>query len=160
MQAISKSQRVSSIIVVLCISLVFGATIFARAETSKETVPINFEFLNPDPNCLDGPVLMVLDGYENIHTTLTTNSTHIHSVIDFEVKVLDPITMVLLSTDQVKRISNINLNKLNETEHIIHIYRGQFVDGSEWHGTLIEKYTLNANGDLVVDFDHSNIHCP
>jgi hypothetical protein len=104
----------------------------------------------------------VIDGIYTDHTTVNKNSTLVNYKLDAEAQILNPADeSTLLGTDQVRSNYNLSLNKKNVTFHNNHIFKGQFVDGGEWHGVLVVQVTLNANGDVVVDFSREYfINCP
>lgn len=136
-------------------------TVSAGAETYKETGFFHLESPDDAHHCSGVPVWVVVDGIYTFHSTVNDNSIHINFKMDAEAQILDPDDpTTLLGTDQVKSLLNENYNKENTTIHQNHVFEGQFVDGTEWHGVLVEQLTLNANGDVVVDFELENFICP
>jgi hypothetical protein len=157
-----KTMKKTVVLLLVSVVLLVGVigTVSAGDNTYKEKKEyFHLEF--PDEHCSNVPVLVVVDGIFNFHSTVNDNSIHMNFKLDAEAKVLDAENFTLLDTDQVKSLLNENYNKENMTIHQNHIFKGQFVDGTEWHGVLVEQLTLNANGDVVVDFERENfINCP
>jgi hypothetical protein len=149
------------VVLVLVFVLLVGVigTASAGANTIKETGRYQDEF--EDMFCSNVPAWVELDGIYTVQVTENENTLHVNFKMDAEVKVWEDETKTtLISTDRLHSLFNENINKQNRTTHHNHVFKGQLVDGTKWHGILIEQLTLSANGDVVVEFVRDKfIHC-
>lgn len=151
-------RRVFTILVLVCVLLISVSSAFAQgAETDTQTfhnATDVFEDLTP---CTGEPITVTNTYNGVVHTTLTPNGGyHVEGTLAGNTE------GVLSSGETISGHFNDrfgdNLNNKNETITFTGIVHGTTSAGEDFPFHIIAHVSLNANGEVVVDF--FKLNCP
>ena len=151
--------RILGLFACIVLLLIPGGVVRADAQTSNEKLQFHVEFSDIDW-CSHEPVSVIVDGDLTMHTTTNNHTTHVSTHTVWDTRVYELSSGELYTDDHGIEKYNLNLNPQAVTESTQFIASGKHADGQAWHLTLTTRYTLNADGTVIVDFTHGNLKCP
>ncbi len=156
-----RTTVIKSILLLTCAILLLVPTVpvFASAESDTIKFPVLFQFEDID-RCTGRTLSVVVSGKMTVHTTFTESTTHVNTTLVWSATSTEVESGLPATTDHGIMKELMNLTPHNRVSSYHFTASGKYADGSPWHVTIVVHQTLNANGDIKVDFSHTNLNCP